>query len=483
METKEVSFLEKIMQSVAVKLIMILVLTLIMLIPMHWISELIEERKYREQEVNSEIALKWGKQQVIGTPVLAIPYTKIADQISEKKIQNTEVKVIEKVKLTEWIFLLPNHVKIDSKVSPEPLKRGIYKVVVYNTKLNISGDFDSLNLSKLKIDPADVNWDQARVVFGVEDFKGLKATPQFTWKDQKLELEPDFNNLTLFSQSLTAPVAIANEKDSKQNFNISFDLKGSKSLNFLPLAAQTDISISGNWSNPSFNGAFLPEDRQVGANNFSAKWSIPSFSRKLPQSWTGTAETLYKFYSDIEETQYSATTMPEPTSSTTYTQQTLTNDDMVSVNFLPEVNQYQKTTRVAKYGILVILLTFTALLFTEIVKKQRIHIIQYILIGAAMALFYSLLLALSEQMGFNIAYVLAALATVGLIAVFIKGITKDNKTAAIFAGILSTFYVFIYVLMQLRDLSLIVGTIGMFVILAVLMRLSTKINWYQFDNK
>ncbi|WP_270089564.1 cell envelope integrity protein CreD [Sphingobacterium sp. SYP-B4668] len=479
MKTKEKTLFEKLAQSVVVKLMLILFLILFMLIPMHWVSELIDERKYREQEVHSEIALKWGKQQVVGTPVLAIPYSKIVDEVTVQ----ANTKISTKVKTTEWVFVLPNQIKIDSKVTPESLKRGIYDVVVYNTKLKMSGDFDQVDLAKLGVNVADIMWDQSKIIFGVEDFKGLKSAPNLSWGDQSLHLETDFNNLKLFPQTLTAPVNIKSLIDTKQKFEIQFNLKGSKSLNFLPLAAQTQISVTGDWSNPSFDGAFLPENRNVSTNSFSAQWSIPSFSRKLPQAWTGNAASLYLFDTNASSDFTNTTAYPEPASTSSDRNQILTNDDMVSINFLPEVNNYQKTTRVAKYGLLVILLTFTALLFTEIIKKQRIHIIQYILIGAAMVLFYSLLLAFSEQIGFNWAYIIAGAATVSLIATFIKGIVKQTKTALVFAAILSTFYAFIFVLMQLRDLSLIVGTIGIFIILAVLMRFSTKINWYQFDNK
>jgi inner membrane protein len=153
---------------------------------------------------------------------------------------------------------------------------------------------------------------------------------------------------------------------------------------------------------------------------------------------------------------------------------------MITINFLPDINNYQKTTRVAKYGILVIILTFTAPIHRSD-QEKRIHIIQYILIGAAMVL-YTLLLALSEHIGFNLAYLTASVATVMLIGSFIKSITKDQKSALLLSSILALFYLFIYILMQLRDYSLIAGTIGIFIILAILMRVSTKINWYQFDN-
>jgi len=267
-------------------------------------------------------------------------------------------------------------------------------------------------------------------------------------------------------------------------FKIKLNLKGSKSLNFLPLGDQTNIQAKGNWANPSFTGAFLPGKRNTETSNFSASWEIPSFSRKLPQQWTGDARSIFQFDNNLENGNEGNEQKPAQAVSTTIASANnlLDNADMITINFLPDINNYQKTTRVAKYGILVIILTFTSLLFTEVIKKKRIHIIQYILIGAAMVLFYTLLLALSEHIGFNLAYLTASVATVMLIGSFIKSITKDQKSALLLSSILALFYLFIYILMQLRDYSLIAGTIGIFIILAILMRVSTKINWYQFDN-
>ncbi|MNI14298.1 Inner membrane protein CreD [compost metagenome] len=255
-------------------------------------------------------------------------------------------------------------------------------------------------------------------------------------------------------------------------------------MNFLPLGDQTNIQAKGNWANPSFTGAFLPSKRNTETSNFSASWEIPSFSRKLPQQWTGDARSIYQFDNNLENGNEGNEHKAAQTATTTLASANnlLDNTDMITINFLPDINNYQKTTRVAKYGILVILLTFTSLLFTEVIKKKRIHIIQYILIGAAMVLFYTLLLALSEHIGFNLAYLTASVATVMLIGSFIKSITKDQKSALLLSSILALFYLFIYILMQLRDYSLVAGTIGIFIILAILMRVSTKINWYQFDN-
>src|SRR5690606_13306216 len=204
----------------------------------------------------------------------------------------------------------------------------------------------------------------------------------------------------------------------------------------------------------------------------------------IPQQWTGDMQPIYHFdennrIGDGFNAQRTDQTAP---AAKVAADERLTNSDMISIHFLPDVNNYQKTTRVTKYGILVIVLTFTSLLFTEVIKKKRVHIIQYILIGVAMVLFYTLLLALSEHLGFNPAYLIASMATVLLIGSFIRSITKDGKSALLLSAILAIFYLFIYILMQLRDYSLIAGTIGIFIILAILMRVSTKINWYQFDN-
>ena len=469
---------DKVSNSTVLKLFIIFFLSLILLIPLSLISDLIEERKNREQEVSGGIALNWGKDQVISSPVLAIPYRETIP-LSAEKAEKSNLR--EELK---WIFVLPKTSNIATDIMPQHLSRGIYNAVVYNSNMTLEGSFDKISLEKLEILHEQIDWKGSKLIFGIQDFKGLGKRPSLNWDGNELTFEPDFNNLKLFTQNLVCPVPLDPQKTDNR-FKIKLNLKGSKSLNFLPLGDQTNIQAKGNWANPSFTGAFLPSKRNTEASNFSASWEIPSFSRKLPQQWTGDARPIFQFDNNNLENanegneQKAAQTVPATVVSAN---NLLDNKDMITINFLPDINNYQKTTRVAKYGILVIILTFTSLLFTEVIKKKRIHIIQYILIGAAMVLFYTLLLALSEHIGFNLAYLTASVATVLLIGSFIKSITKDQKSALLLSSILGLFYLFIYILMQLRDYSLIAGTIGIFIILAILMRVSTKINWYQFDN-
>lgn len=481
------SIYERITGSIVLKFAVIFFLTLILLIPMNLIDDLIHERKAREQGVSNEIAAKWGREQVIASPIIAVPYEEVKEsfQPSGKGVKELVTSVE-----TQWAYLLPNETQVSAEVKPEPLKRGIYQAIVYQTNISMKGNFQGFDLSKLEVAPERLQWGKAKLIYGVQDMKGLSANPKLSWADSSYELSKANLDINPFLFNLAADLNLKGNEDLNRTFAISYEIRGSKSLNFLPLAKQSNIQVKGEWSNPSFNGAYLPESREVGERAFTASWELPSFNRKLPQQWTGDDTQVYTFsgidLQSAESGEYytTAVTQPVEPQSVGAGGASLSSDyDMVQINFLPSINNYQKTNRVTKYGILVVALTFVSLLFMEVIKKQRVHIIQYVLIGFAMVLFYALLLAISEHLGFNLAYLLAALATTGLIASFVKAITKNSQSALIFAAILSLFYSFIYILMQLRDYSLIVGTIGVFIILAVLMRLSTKIDWYQFDRR
>jgi len=473
------SLYDRIVNSIILKMGVIFFLTLLMLIPLDLVNDLISERKNREVHVSNDISVKWGQSQVVSTPILAVPYKYIEESV-EKDAKGNET--ISHTTVEDWIFLLPEQTQVKVDVNPEYLKRGIYQSVVYTSKLDMRGGFSKIDLESLNIPKDAVNWAQAKIVLGIEDVKGVSITPNLNFAGTSVPMKMNGKLFTIFPNNLVADLKLTGENAITSSFHIQYELKGSKSFNYLPLANHTKLNITGKWGYPSFNGGFLPDDRDVQDSCFTAEWNIPSFSRKLPQQWVGSSK-IYDFQ-DLALSEETIDFLPELNSSTAVSSNLVSTDnDMVQVNFLPEVNNYQKTTRVAKYGILVIILTFASLFFTEIIKKQRIHLIQYILIGAAMVLFYSLLLAFSEHFGFNPAYLISALATILLIASFIYMITKNRNSALLFAGILGLFYTFIYVLMQLRDYSLIVGTVGIFIILAVLMRVSTKVNWYQFDRK
>jgi inner membrane protein len=237
----------------------------------------------------------------------------------------------------------------------------------------------------------------------------------------------------------------------KLTFNYTLDLTGSDELSFLQLGKTTDVQIDGDWNSPSFDGRFLPDTRKITDNSFSAHWRMLYYNRPFPQQWSAD-DTLLN--SQIKQ-----------------------QNSAFGVKLRLPVDEYQKTTRTNKYAILIILLTFVSLFLTELIRKQKIHVFNYLLIGAAMIIYYSLLLSFSEQIGFNAAYLVASVATVTLITIFIASLLKNKLAALLFALILSVFYLFIFIIIQLEDFALMMGSIALFVIVALLMYFSRKINW------
>ena len=415
------------------------------------VQDLITERQNRQQEVIREISDKWSGSQLVQGPILVLPYkTTVMEKDSDtQKSGRREI-------LTN-IYILPEILNISSKANPELLHRGIFDAVVYNSQIKVSGTFSQLELKKSGIDPAMIQWEQAKVDIGLSDLKGLKNNPVIRLGNQNYEVEPDFTSLKLFSNNLVILPNLGSEKSTALNFSFDLDLRGSEKLSFLHLGKNTIVKIEGEWNDPSFTGRYLPDERSVSGKAFSATWKMPYYNRPYPQQW-------------IEENTVLNTT-------DTQVQGNNNSDSraVFGVNFLLPVDQYQKTIRTAKYAFLVILLSFLSLFFTELLIKQRVHFLQYVLIGAAITIYYILLLSLSEQLGFNLAYIIASAATAGLIGTFIWSLLKNRKVALLFAGILTMFYSFIFIILQLQDLALLAGSIGLFLIVALLMYLSQKI--------
>ena len=437
--------------SILFKLGLIGFLTLLLLIPSFMVQDLITERQNRQQEVIREISDKWSGSQLVQGPILVLPYK---TTVMEK---NSDTQKSGSREILTNIYILPEILNISSKANPELLHRGIFDAVVYNSQIKVSGTFSQLELKKSGIDPAMIQWEQAKVDIGLSDLKGLKNNPVIRLGNQNYEVEPDFTSLKLFSNNLVILPNLGSEKSTALNFSFDLDLRGSERLSFLHLGKNTIVKIEGEWNDPSFTGRYLPDERSVSGKTFSATWKMPYYNRPYPQQW-------------IEENTVLNTT-------DTLVKESNTSDSraVFGVNFLLPVDQYQKTIRTAKYAFLVILLSFLSLFFTELLIKQRVHFLQYVLIGAAMTIYYILLLSLSEQVGFNLAYIIASAATAGLIGTFIWSLLKNRKVALLFAGILTMFYSFIFVILQLQDLALLVGSIGLFLIVALLMYLSQKI--------
>jgi inner membrane protein len=466
MEIIQPSLIEKInhwiKESIMVKLVSIGFLILILLIPQAWIQSLMVERQDRADAVIGEIASKWSGEQNITGPVLVIPVVK-REKIDKGK-EGIEIR-----ELTEKAFFLPEELKITGKVDPQILHRGIFDAAVYESSLVIDAHFISPDFQKLNVASGDVLWKDAYLILGINDLRGLSESPKLKMGDQELTGEPS-NNIGLSSEYPSSsaqrdhPDGSSNDQKkssekgivmklpwrTRDDFNggssIQLNLKGSTLLYFVPVGKTTEVSLQGPWASPSFDGDFLPASRTITETGFAADWKILHYNRPFSQEWIGS-------------------------------HQALTGAEF-GVKLLIPVDQYQKSIRTAKYGLLVILLTFISLFMVEIMKKVRIHPFQYILVGAALIIYYSLLLSFSEHLGYDSAYVVASVATVALIALYSSTFLASRKLVLVFTGLLTFFYGFIFVIIQLQDYSLLLGSIGLFLTVGLLMYFSKGIRWY-----
>jgi inner membrane protein len=444
MEQQPQGFLNWLKESVTVKLAFIGLLILVLLIPSVLIGDLVNERAARQEQTIGEVSDQYSGSQLVQGPVLLIPYKTL-----EKQNDNSGKEINKEV--IKNLFILPNELNYKASLVPEILHRGIFEIVVYSSSIKVSGNFIKADLAQLSISPDQLIPEKARLLFNISDLKGLKTNPQFSIAGQTPVAEPAFDN-TLFSGGLQVAVNLSGLLDKPIAFNFNLDLKGSQELNFLHLGKTTDVEMQGNWGSPSFSGRYLPDERKIdpASNTFTARWRMLYYNRPFPQQWVND----YTMLSTKK-----------------------VNDARFGVKLRLPVDQYQKTMRTSKYSILIILLTFISLFLTELIGKYKVHVFNYILIGAAMIIYYTLLLSFSEQVGYNIAYFIASVSTVVLITTFLASILKNWKAAGMFSIILAVFYIFIYVIIQLEDLALMIGSIALFMIVAVLMYFSRKINW------
>jgi inner membrane protein len=439
---KPTGFMGWLKESVTVKLVFIGALILLLLIPSVLIQNLIQERADRQEDTIKQVSDQYSGSQLIQGPVLVIPYKK---QVKENDNSGKEITK----EVTKNLYVLPNELNYSANLSPDVLHRGIFEVVVYSSTIKVSGNFIKADLNQLSISADQLMPDKARLLFSVSDLKGLKTNPQIKVAGQMVTAEPAYGD-NLLSNGLQVAVNLSGMLDKAIPFEFHLDLKGSQELNFTHLGKTTDVSLTGNWGTPSFGGRYLPDHRDVHNGKFAAEWRMLYYNRPFPQQWADDNSVLNNKKA---------------------------NDATFGVKLIMPVDQYQKTMRSSKYSLLIIMLTFISLFLTELIGKQKVHVFNYILIGASMIIYYTLLLSFSEQVGFNIAYLIASIATIALIATFLASLLKNKKAAALFSFILTLFYTFIYVIIQLEDLALMVGSIALFIIVAALMYFSRKINW------
>ncbi|AMJ66842.1 cell envelope integrity protein CreD [Hymenobacter sp. PAMC 26628] len=463
--------------SVTLKLISIGILLLLLLIPSSMVQGLITERAENRDAATAEISGQWGGPQLVLGPVLVLPYT--ARSTDDKgRVSET----------TQYLSLLPDTLATTGTLVPERRHRGIYEAVVYRAGLHVQGAFQAPPLADVGVAAGAVRWAEAFVTLGISDMKGIRNGLVLRWDGQARSFEPGVPSASVLPvgtapSTTTQVTAVVNERGRlsraptaddgatggptanglntlvpvpdaaalvrRHTFAFDLDLNGSNGLLVAPLGRQTTLHLSAPWADPSFIGAFLPARHTVGPRQFTADWQVLHLNRSYPQHWR----------TDGERPNVDASTF--------------------GVRLLVPVNEYLKTMRAAKYALLPLTLTFLVFFFVEVLNRRRIHPFQYILVGLALVIFYVLLLALSEQMPFDAAYGLSAAVIVGLVAAYAAASFRQRRPAAATAGVLALVYGFLFVVLQLQDYALLVGSLGLVVVLGAVMFLSRNVDWYQ----
>ncbi len=409
-------------------------LILIMLIPAAFLSSLVNERKSRQEQVVKEISDKWGAAQTLTGPVLMVPYY---HTITDDK--GNAARTIQQA------YFLPDQLDVQSRLQPEVRHRSLYDVTLYRSDIELKGRFLPPDSNKIKLSPEDIIWQDARLILGIDDMRGLEEVVTLTYNNQNSHMESGLPDNHITSVGIHAPLVL--QQGTPIDFTIRLKLKGSEHLYFTPVGKTTTATMTAPWKDPSFDGQYLPsETPDISGSGFTAQWKILEMSRNYPQAWKD------KSY-DIRES-------------------------ASGVRLIQPTDSYVKTERSVKYALLFITLTFTVFFLLEILQKKRVHPLQYILVGMALCIFYTLLLSISEYTGFNPAYLIAATATTLLVGLYVRSMFRSNKTAGGFTAALGLLYTYIFILIQLQDYALLFGSIGLFAILAALMYYSRKVDWY-----
>lgn len=435
--------------SVTAKLLVIGFLALVLLIPIAFVGGLNSERADRAEAAKTEIAATWGQPQTLAGPVLAVPYA------TTQKNEKGEV-----MHTTSTAYFLPEKLQITGELKPEVRQRGIFSAVVYRGQLTFAGSFRP-DLAKLGLNASQLNGSGTRVLLHLTDVRNLTG-------ETALQLAGGAAHP--FESTEDGLSASLDSFPASSQFSFQLNFAGSESLQFAPVGRETTVNLAANWPTPKFFGAFLPTQHAETERDFRAEWQVSHFGRQLPQQWTGTL--------DLPADGGTLLTEPTETMPAGSGAGYLAHERAFGVELYQPVDFYQKIERALKYALLFSAFTFTAFFLFETLRGLRLHPLQYVLVGLALALFYLLLLAFTEEIGFGPAYALAASGTVGLIAAYCASVLGGWRSAAVIAGLLTGLYGYLYFLLQMEERALLFGALALFAVLAAVMWLTRKIDWY-----
>lgn len=416
-------------------------LVLLLQIPITMIGGLVSERQSRREMAVADVSSKWGNAQSITGPVLVVPYTR---RFTETPAGGQQVTRTE----TRNAIFLPEQLHIRGTIDSDVRHRGIFSVPVYRLGLVVDGEFGRPDFTELDVDPSAVDWRRAHLAVGISDARAIQEETAVSWNGERVPFLPGTGGFTEGGGGIHAMVGVA-DTTRRVRFTFPLSLNGSLGTDVVPFGRTTVVEIQGNDGNPSFQGNWLPAEHRISNGRFEARWSIPFLGRGYPQAWS------------------SDSGMRDAIDSTRF-----------GVQLVNPVDHYRMAERSVKYAGLFIFLTFAAIWLIEVLAGVRVHPIQYLMLGGALCLFFLLELSLSEHLGFPVAYAIASAAVVGMVGAY--GMVVLHRVArALFIGVgTALLYGYLYFLLMNEDYALLIGSIGLFAILAAIMFVTRRVDWY-----
>ena len=423
------------------RLLAIGALMLTFLAPVEWIAGLVGERMERRDDAVAEVSEKWGGTQRIVGPLLVVPFEHRWTELTPnaQEVSKSEIRTLT---------ILPTALTVTAHLEAEERFRGIFSVPVYRSVLDVSGTFAAPDFAALRVDPASVDWARSDLALGIADAHAIQNRATLSWNGS----ERAFQSGTADSGVKTGiHVQIGDVLGATPaHFAFQLILNGSGGIFFTPVGEQTSVTLDANWPDPSFQGSWLPGERSGDASGFRAHWEIPFLGRNQAPAWTSTS------WSTVERL----------------------SESVFGVELATPVDTYRMAERSVKYARLFVLLTFGVIWLIEMLGRVRVHPIQYLLIGCALCTFYLLELSLAEQLGFAVAYAIAATAVAALIGVYAVFALRGWQRAAAVTVTIGALYGYLYVVLTDEDYALLLGSLGVFAAVAAAMLLTRHIDWY-----
>lgn len=441
------------------RILMVAAMTLAILVPLLLIRGLIHERQAYRLEAVRAVTASYADAQALAGPVLVVPYIETVE-VERADAQGVPRRVRRDVE-RQWTFF-PEALDVEGTLKPSTRRRGLHEVRVYELQATIGARFDAAI-------PGDVDALAPRrigrpwIAYGIGDVRGVRGTPMLRVAGKRAVVGQGLGARagSGLHARLTAPAAGGRIAFDSQ---LDIALGGTEALAIAPVGRQNHIAIRSSWPHPQFNGAFLPRTSRIGAAGFVASWEVSALASNAQAQYL--AGALLPTVEGVDEHAGTAAGAL----------------DGIGISLLDPVNPYTQADRASKYGVLFVLLTFVGFFMFELLKALRIHPIQYALVGLALAIFFLLLVSLSEHIAFGWAYLVASSACIGLLGFYLSYVLRSRARAAGFAAMLATLYAALYGLLASEDNALVLGSALLFVVLAALMVATRRIDWYRLSS-